>query len=82
MPSFASDRTLVDAPTGSVFVPVVVGTPVERIEDWRLLRGRGTFVDDLQPEGVLHAAILRSTVAHGRILSIDVGAARVAPKYC
>jgi carbon-monoxide dehydrogenase large subunit len=53
-----------------------VGSPVERIEDLRLLRGRGQFVDDLAPEGLLHAAILRSPVAHGRIRSIDTAAAR------
>ncbi|WP_142846754.1 xanthine dehydrogenase family protein molybdopterin-binding subunit [Telmatospirillum sp. J64-1] len=48
-----------------------VGSPVERIEDLRLLRGKGQFVDDLTREGLLHAAILRSNVAHGRILSIE-----------
>ena len=56
-----------------------VGSPVERIEDLRLVRGRGPFVDDLAPEGVLHAVILRSTVAHGRIRAIDTTAARVRP---
>ena len=56
-----------------------VGSPVERIEDLRLLRGRGQFVDDLAPEGLLHAAILRSPVAHGRIRSIDTAAARAKP---
>jgi carbon-monoxide dehydrogenase large subunit len=57
----------------------VVGTPVERIEDLRLLRGEGHYVDDLHPEGLLHAALLRSSVAHGRILSIDVKAALAMP---
>lgn len=61
------------------FVPNFVGTPVERIEDLRLLRGRGQFVDDLHCEGMLHAAILRSSVAHGRIRSIDFAAARAIP---
>jgi len=62
------------------FVSRFVGTPVERIEDLRLLRGRGRFVDDLQREGMLHAAILRSSVAHGRIRSINnIGAARAMP---
>ena len=37
-------------------------TPVRRNEDPRLLRGLGAFVDDIDPPGVLHAAILR---AHG-----------------
>jgi carbon-monoxide dehydrogenase large subunit len=56
-----------------------VGTPVERIEDLRLLRGRGQYVDDLHLEGMLHCAILRSSVAHGRIRSIDTKAARAMP---
>ncbi len=61
------------------FVANVVGTPVERIEDLRLLRGQGQYVDDLHHEGMLHAAILRSSVAHGRIRSIDVKAALAMP---
>ena len=44
-----------------------IGSPVERIEDLRFLRGRGKFVDDVACEGALHAVILRSSVAHGRI---------------
>ena len=56
-----------------------VGSPVERIEDLRLLKGRGQYVDDLSPEGLLHAAILRSAVAHGRIRAIDAAAARARP---
>ena len=46
-----------------------VGSPVERIEDFRFLRGRGQFVDDLARDDLLHAVILRSSVAHGRIRS-------------
>jgi len=56
-----------------------VGAPIERVEDWRLLRGAGRFVDDLHVPGLLHAAIVRSTVAHGRIASISAGAARALP---
>jgi aerobic carbon-monoxide dehydrogenase large subunit len=52
-----------------------VGSPVERREDLRFVRGRGQYVDDLNPDGLLHAAILRSSVAHGRIRSIDTSAA-------
>ena len=61
------------------FIAKTVGTSVERIEDLRLLRGLGQYVDDLHPEGVLHAAILRSSVAHGRIRSSDVKAALAMP---
>ncbi len=54
---------------------VIIGSPVERVEDGRLLTGRGIFVADLAPDGVLHAAILRSPIAHGRIRRIDATAA-------
>src|SRR5262249_277756 len=50
---------------------VFVGSAIERIEDLRLLRGRGQFVDDLARDDLLHAVILRSSVAHARIRSID-----------
>jgi aerobic carbon-monoxide dehydrogenase large subunit len=56
-----------------------IGNPVERIEDLRFLRGRGQFVDDLARDDLLHAVILRSAVAHGRIRSIDVSAALSYP---
>jgi carbon-monoxide dehydrogenase large subunit len=53
-----------------------IGSPIERIEDLRFLRGRGEFVGDLQRPGMLHAAILRSPIAHGRIRGLDATAAR------
>src|SRR5260221_14314307 len=56
-----------------------IGAAIERVEDFRLLRGRGQFVDDLARENLLHAVILRSSVAHGRIRSIDAAAARARP---
>ena len=56
-----------------------VGQPIERLEDLRLVRGRGQFVDDLARKDVLYAAILRSSVAHGRIRSIDVSRAAKIP---
>src|SRR3954467_7368013 len=52
-----------------------VGSPIERIEDLRFLRGRGQYVDDVTRPGLLHAAILRSAVAHGKIRAIDTAAA-------
>ncbi len=54
----------------------LIGSPVRRVEDPRFLRGRGEFVDDLARPGMLHAAILRSPVAHGRIRAIRSGPAR------
>jgi carbon-monoxide dehydrogenase large subunit len=58
---------------------VYIGQEIERTEDFRFLTGRGTFVDDYEPEGLLHAAILRSSVAHGRLTKIDVSAALKLP---
>ena len=58
---------------------VYVGSPVKRLEDLRLLPGRGCFVDDIKLKNMLHASILRSTLAHGRLKSIDVEAAKAMP---
>ena len=52
-----------------------IGSPVERVEDLRFLRGRGQYLDDLSRAGQWHAAIVRSPVAHGRIRAIDTTAA-------
>jgi len=38
----------------------LIGSPIERLEDLRFLRGRGQYVDDLARKDMLHAAILRS----------------------
>jgi aerobic carbon-monoxide dehydrogenase large subunit len=56
-----------------------VGQPVERVEDARLLRGRGSFVADIAPAGMLHAAIVRSAVAHGHLRRIDSESASLLP---
>src|SRR5262245_28789922 len=56
-----------------------IGSPIERLEDLRFLRGRGEYVDDLSRAEVLHAAVLRSSHAHGRIRSIDVSRALRLP---
>ena len=53
-----------------------IGQPVPRKEDPTLLRGEGHYTDDLSLPGQAHAVFLRSRVAHGRIVSLDVGAAR------
>ena len=50
-----------------------------RKEDPRLIRGMGQFVDDISLPGMLHMAILRSPVAHARIVSIDKSAAEAHP---
>jgi carbon-monoxide dehydrogenase large subunit len=67
-----------DRPPGAA-ANSLIGSPVERLEDLRFLRGRGAYVDDLAPAGLLHAAILRTPVAHGRIRKLDTTAARDRP---
>jgi 2-furoyl-CoA dehydrogenase large subunit len=53
-----------------------IGRSVPRVEDGRLLTGRGTFIDDHPPVANLcHAAIVRSPHAHARILGYDLTAA-------
>ena len=52
------------------------GAPVPRNEDARLLRGEALFVDDVELPSMLHAAFLRSNLAHARIQTVDVSMAR------
>jgi hypothetical protein len=56
-----------------------IGRPVPRVEDDRLLRGDGRYVDDIDLPGAVEAAVLRSPHAHARIDSADVRAALEAP---
>ncbi len=52
---------------------------MKRVEDPRLITGRGQYIDDLPMPDVHHAAILRSPHAHARILGYDVSAAVATP---
>jgi carbon-monoxide dehydrogenase large subunit len=56
-----------------------IGTPVRRKEDYRFITGQGTYTDDINRPGQLHAYILRSPHAHAAIRSIDTQAAASAP---
>ena len=56
-----------------------VGQPVTRLEDARLLKGKGRYQDDTNLPGQLHAVFLRSPHAHAKIRSIDTTAAAAAP---
>ena len=56
-----------------------IGASIPRKEDVRLLQGRGSYVDDFHIEGMLHAAVFRSSVAHGRIRRIDTSEAEALP---
>jgi len=55
------------------------GAPVKRNEDRKLLTGQALFIDDVELPGMLHAAFLRSQVAHAQIKQIDVSRARKRP---
>ena len=56
-----------------------IGQPVSRLEDPRLLKGLGRYVDDLNLPGQAYAHILRSPHAHARIRSVDARAAAAVP---
>ncbi|MGJ4951740.1 xanthine dehydrogenase family protein molybdopterin-binding subunit [Bradyrhizobium sp. HKCCYLS20291] len=55
------------------------GQPVKRLEDQRLLTGKGQFIDDKPEDGALWLYVLRSPHAHAKIVSIDAAAAREIP---
>lgn len=55
-----------------------IGQPVPRVEDPRLVTGRGRFTDDLELPGQAWIAFCRSPHPHGRIVRIGVDAARRA----
>src|SRR3712207_8243342 len=60
----------------------ILGTRVVRTEDPLFLTRGATYTDDLVDDrlsGALHVTFVRSQVAHGRLLSVDVSAAREAP---
>jgi len=52
-----------------------VGARAPRREDARLLTGRGRFVGRVRLPGMVHAFVIRSPIAHGRLLGCDIGAA-------
>ena len=56
-----------------------IGQSVPRVEDPRLLKGQGRFVDDITLPGQSYAYVLRSPHAHARIRAIDARAAREMP---
>ena len=56
-----------------------VGRPMKRVEAPRLIKGVATYVDDLNPPGLLHAVFLRSPHAHARVRKVDTRAVRAMP---
>jgi carbon-monoxide dehydrogenase large subunit len=57
----------------------ILGHPVRRVEDPRILHGQARYFDDLSPEGCAHVVFVRSTIAHARITGIDTTEAAAAP---
>lgn len=57
----------------------LLGAPVKRREDLRILRGKGEYIGNITLPGMLHMVFLRSPYAHALIKSIDVSEARSAP---
>src|SRR6266852_6255204 len=60
-------------------IAAMVGTPIKRREDPRLITGQATYVDDIKLYGMLHMAVLRSPYGHAHIKSINTDAARNHP---
>ena len=58
---------------------VYVGRPLRRREDASLITGLGRFAGDLHPAGLLHASVVRSSLAHGVIRGIDLELVRSMP---
>ena len=58
----------------------LIGKSVPRLEDRELLTGTGRFAGDQNFEGQLHMRVVRASLAHGRILSVDTAAAAASPR--
>ena len=67
-------NTMQDAPVGAQ-----VGRSLPRLEARDKVTGRAEYTHTMRLPGMLHAKIFRSTVAHGRIKSIDTRAAKAVP---
>lgn len=56
-----------------------IGKSMKRVEDPRLLTGKGKYIDDVVVPNMAHVALLRSPFAHARIKSIDISKAQALP---
>ena len=70
--------TVENRPNPSTERPIGFGR-LKRKEDARFIRGKGTYLDDINLPGMLHGAILRSPYTHAKIVSIDTSAALAHP---
>src|SRR5574341_316248 len=57
----------------------ILGNPVPRVEDPRILHGEARYFDDLSPDGCAHIVFVRSTIAHARVTGIDTTEAEGMP---
>jgi aerobic carbon-monoxide dehydrogenase large subunit len=57
-------------------MPPHIGRPMRRLEDERLITGKGRFAGDIKLDGLLHLALARSPLPHARIDAIDTSAAK------
>jgi carbon-monoxide dehydrogenase large subunit len=57
----------------------IFGSVVHRVEDPRFLTGQARYVDAIRPEGALRAVVVRSIIAHGRLVGVDASEARTSP---
>ena len=55
---------------------MAIGKPLKRLDALEKATGRALYTDDFQVPGVLVAKCVRSTIAHGRVKSIDVQSAK------
>src|ERR1700737_2483600 len=62
-----------------VVTPNMLGLPIKRGEDPRLVSGTGAYLEDVVLPGLVHLVPVRSPHGHARIGRIDVSAARKAP---
>jgi CO/xanthine dehydrogenase Mo-binding subunit len=56
-----------------------IGKSMKRVEDPRILTGKGHYIDDVFLPHMAHAALLRSPYAHAKIISIDTSKAEALP---
>src|SRR2546428_8959549 len=56
-----------------------IGRRMRRVEDERLITGRGRFAGDIKLDGLVHVAFCRSTLPHALVRAIDTSVARSMP---
>src|SRR5215218_8863735 len=62
-----------------VVTPRMLGAPIKRGEDPRLVTGAGSYLEDIAMQGMAYLVFARSPHAHARISRLDVSAARSSP---